>query len=153
MNSDLLKTAELLAKARPRRPAQTDLRRAVSTAHYAVFHALARTCADQLVGTGSAGLPERTCVYRALEHGGAKSALLELRPSAAAAETKRFGQAFARLQKARHTADYDPSAPKMLRAQVVETIAEADTAIQLLQALPPKVKLGLAVHLLFRRRP
>ena len=38
---DLLATARRLAKASPRKPRQADLRRSISTAYYALFHALA----------------------------------------------------------------------------------------------------------------
>ena len=42
--------ARRLALAGPRRPRQADLRRAVSTAYYALFQAMAKDCADVLVG-------------------------------------------------------------------------------------------------------
>src|SRR5262245_43956452 len=38
--TDLLKQARSLCAASPRRPKQADLRRAVSTAYYSLFHAL-----------------------------------------------------------------------------------------------------------------
>ena len=53
-------------------PTQADLRRAVSTAYYTLFHCLAGTAADLL--TGANRDPEWHQVYRALEHGKAKSA-------------------------------------------------------------------------------
>ncbi len=63
-----------LTELDPRRPTQANLRRAVSTAYYAVFHSLAQTAADMLIGR------KRTSdwhqVYRALEHGNAKNACL-----------------------------------------------------------------------------
>jgi uncharacterized protein (UPF0332 family) len=46
----LIVTARKLAKASPKKPRQADLKRAVSTAYYALFHALAKNAADQLVG-------------------------------------------------------------------------------------------------------
>src|SRR4051812_27154040 len=71
----LLVTARTLAEANPRRPTQANLSRAVSTAYSAVFHMLAKQCADAFAGTG-AGRSERAWnqVYRALEHGAAKNA-------------------------------------------------------------------------------
>ena len=51
MNSrDLILTARGLTELSPRRPNQANLRRAVSTAYYAVFHCLAGTAANLLVG-------------------------------------------------------------------------------------------------------
>ncbi len=54
LEEDLLETAaRLLSLRRLRgRPKQADLRRAISTAYYAVFHALCRMCADSLTGKG-----------------------------------------------------------------------------------------------------
>jgi hypothetical protein len=54
VSHDLIATARRLAKASPKRPRQSDLKRGVSTAYYALFHALARDCADLLVGAGEA---------------------------------------------------------------------------------------------------
>lgn len=70
LEQDLLETARKLANANQRRPKQADLRRAVSTAYYAVFHALAHECADRFIGTGDQRSEAAwTQVYRALEHG------------------------------------------------------------------------------------
>ncbi len=49
-------------------------RRAVSTAYYAVFHALARLCADELIGKNGRSSRDYERVYRALDHGPLKSA-------------------------------------------------------------------------------
>ena len=55
---DLIRIAESLASGRAGnlagRPRQAELRRAVSAAYYALFHTLANSCADLLVGTMSA---------------------------------------------------------------------------------------------------
>ena len=72
MNSrDLIETARRLADSAVVLPTQTDLRRAVSAAYYALFHCLARTAADLLTGS-STDSPEWHQVYRALEHGKAR---------------------------------------------------------------------------------
>ena len=48
---DLIASAErMLGKGQRSNPRQSDLKRAMSTAYYAVFHALCRNCADSLVG-------------------------------------------------------------------------------------------------------
>ena len=51
---DLIRIAEHLAsggvRGRIGRPVQAELRRAVSATYYALFHALARCCANMLVG-------------------------------------------------------------------------------------------------------
>jgi hypothetical protein len=48
----LLDTARKLLDLSERRPSQTDLKRSLSTCYYAFFHALARNCADTLIGSG-----------------------------------------------------------------------------------------------------
>ena len=73
MNSrDLIETAHRLTELSPRRPSQANLRRALSTAYYAVFHCLAATAADALMGKGRNDAWHQT--YRALEHGSARRA-------------------------------------------------------------------------------
>ena len=58
------------------KPRQADLKRAISTAYYALFHAMAKDAADMLVGVG-ADRPDKawTQLYRALQHGDAKNAI------------------------------------------------------------------------------
>ena len=73
MNSrDLIETARGLTELSPRRPSQANLRRAVSTAYYALFHSLAATVADALMGKRRSDAWHQT--YRALEHGSARRA-------------------------------------------------------------------------------
>ena len=69
---DLIATARSLTGLDPRKPTQANLRRAVSTAYYAVFHLLARTAADLLIGRTHNSAWH--LAYRALEHGNAKNA-------------------------------------------------------------------------------
>lgn len=71
MIDDLLELAEHLAQKDAKKPKQASLRRSASTACYAVFHALARMCADAFVGW-SKPWNVYAPVYRSLEHGAAK---------------------------------------------------------------------------------
>ena len=59
---------------------QASLRRAISTAYYAVFHSLARIAADLIVGTDRNEAWHQA--HRALEHGSAKNACLNARGNA-----------------------------------------------------------------------
>jgi hypothetical protein len=70
--NDLLEQAQFLVQREPRRPRQASLRRAVSTAYYAVFHLLATSAASQASPASPAGLSER--IQRSLEHGAMKEA-------------------------------------------------------------------------------
>ena len=103
---DLLETARRLAHPGAVQPTQADLRRAVSTAYYALFHCLAAAAADLLTGSSRRG-PEWHQVYRAPEHGKARSAcqqqgVMRTFPTA----IRNFAETFVDLQGARHAADY-----------------------------------------------
>ena len=49
-------------------PRQTDLRRAISAAYYALFHALAAEAADGLAGARHRRSPRYALIYRSVEH-------------------------------------------------------------------------------------
>lgn len=152
MAGDLLVTARRLAKANPKRPRQADLRRSVSTAYYAVFHALAHQCADRLVGTGGKrSEPAWQQTYRALEHGFAKDACFKARNLGFPQEIVDFGDAFAQLQEERHKADYDPFI-KYSRAEVFLHISHADQAIRSLNSATRRDQQAFAVLVLLKRR-
>ena len=75
---DLIRIARYLASTgtgvNAGRPSQADLRRAVSTTYYALFHALAQHCANTLIGaTPRTGANGRGAKLRALDHRHAKN--------------------------------------------------------------------------------
>ena len=71
-SADLIETARAITETGRGRPNQARLRRAVSTAYYAMFHTLAASAADLFIGQRRDPAWHRT--YRALEHGRAKHA-------------------------------------------------------------------------------
>lgn len=112
------------------------LRRAISTAYYAVFHALARMCADALVGDVEADRPNKAWVevYRGLDHGKCKNACAGAKNVAFPQELRDFADAFGQLQSIRHQADYDPTfEPNSKEASFY--IALADKNISTLNAV------------------
>lgn len=133
MTSELAKTARKLLGAARYKPSQADLRRTVSTAYYAAFHALAEMCADEIVGVSPArrALPEWRRVYRALNHGRSRTALDELRSATPRVDLglRGFCATLAKLHERRLEADYDPSPLQLRRAEVSLLIDEAETAI------------------------
>jgi uncharacterized protein (UPF0332 family) len=149
----LIVTARHLAIASPRRPRQADLRRAVSTAYYALFHAIAKDAADLLVGSGPARA-DRAWVhaYRGLDHGFAKNACKEVPKLGFAHSIAICASEFIALQEVRHSADYDPRA-RFTRADALQWAARADAAITTLRVAPRRDRKAFAVHLLLRRRP
>ena len=145
MIDELLATARTLATAGAARPRQADLKRAISTAYYAVFHALARDAADPLVGAGARARPEWARVHRALDHGAAKNACQAVKAGPLA-------PVFVDLQEARHKADYDPTF-RVNRADAIGWCAQADGAVVALRAVPKAERRAFAVELLFKKRP
>lgn len=72
---NLLRTADVLINHGSHRPLDTDMRRAVSSMYYAMFHTLAQDAANLLVGklrtTSTRSAWQQTC--RALEHNRVKN--------------------------------------------------------------------------------
>ena len=147
---DLLETARRLAQPGVSQPTQADLRRAVSTAYYALFHCLAAAAADLL--TGSDRSPEWHQVYRAPEHGRARSAcrqqgVMRTFPTA----IRNFAETFADLQGARHEADYALEG-RYLKPDVLAITTRAEEAIDRFEQADVRHRRGFAVHVLFKRR-
>lgn len=95
---DLLIQADHLVRLSPKRPKQVNLRRAVSSAYYAVFHALCFSNAGVLAGVG-ANRPERAWLqtYRALDHGQAKKRCNDARSKGFPLTIQSFAEAFVTL--------------------------------------------------------
>lgn len=142
---DLLVVARDLAKLDPHRPRQASLRRAVSTAYYAVYHLLIRSAVNAHVGFG----PTRThreigeTVMRMAEVCGlftgpvVPSKLRKALPKGATAAAsvaaspalQSVARAFLDLQQARHEADYD-SSKRFIRHGVLAQVALAEQAFK-----------------------
>ena len=148
--SDLITAARDLTQS-GLQPSQANLRRAVSTAYYAVFHCLAGTTADLLIGGNRSEAWHQ--VYRALEHGSAKSACrnrqaMERFPL----EVRNFADTFVALQKARHQADYALEG-QYDKLNVLAEIDRAEKAIVQFGQACIQHRRNFAAHVLFKRRP
>jgi hypothetical protein len=155
MIEDLLDIASSLALRESGRPKQTSLRRAVSSAYYALFHAISERCAKTLItfaGEGS-DWDIYALVYRTLDHATAKRVLQQARDlRGLGSQITRIGEIFTKLQDARITADYDPRPFLLGRADVLELVAQAREASELTSALPRDQARKLAAYLLAKRR-
>lgn len=110
--TDLLALADELCPAGSGRPSHAQLRRCISTAYYAAFHALG----DEVARPYAPGV--RITAHRMLEHGSARDVAntiakkgsvipwLAGKPTCDAC-LQQFGDDFEQLQLARHRADYD----------------------------------------------
>ena len=82
---------------------QMAMRRAISNAYYAVFHAICGVCADSLVNRSKPDLTQ--AIYRSIDHGPVKRLLLSAAAREIAPDMRKIGDLFAALQQQRHRAD------------------------------------------------
>ena len=147
---DLMDAARALADHAS--PTQARLRRAVSTAYYAMFHSLAASAADLFIGTVRSPAWHR--IYRALEHGRARSGCQQGQVMREFPEEIRdFARAFVVLQKARQQADYALDADAYQKSDVLGHIASAELAINGFEQADTAASRAFAAHVLFRQRP
>lgn len=124
----------------------------MSTAYYAVFHALCRNAADTLIGRAKASRasPAWTQTYRAVEHGFAKGqcekrVIISKFPR----EIQAFAEAFIILQERRQSADYDPLSV-FQDSEVEELIIRAEGVIAGLSRAPIADRRAFAAFVVLR---
>jgi hypothetical protein len=128
-------------------------RRAVSTAYYAVFHALAKLCADELLGARfDMRSEEYIRVYRSLEHGALKTAF-KAPPLNRVAALQKIGNRVVELQSERIRSDYLPPQSLYTLGKCRDLVESAKSAAGAIAALSQSDRRSLAVHLLFKNRP
>jgi uncharacterized protein (UPF0332 family) len=128
MPHELISTARKLLTGKP---IQWDVRRAVSTAYYAMFHFLSLKCAEGFViSAGGSFSRARGQAYRSLDHAAVKVACVEAKQPQKEFPVGivQFAAALARLQELRHAADYEEMFPVEI-AVVSDLIAQAETAM------------------------
>lgn len=144
-----LETAQVLANNNDNEPTQADIRKAISCAYSAVFHALACEAANMLVGPVQ---PERSNkawveVYRGLGHGTCKTACRKAKDIEFPEGIGNFANTFVQLQDARKRADYDPIArPTPQNAKFCAAVARK--AIDALRGEPEYDKTAFATWVL-----
>ena len=133
---DLLEQATHLARREPRRPRQASLRRAVSTAYYALFHFLIAETArnwrrtqdrEKLARMFDHDTMKRACVRGRdrLQQRVAKEAM-EDEARANAKQLAFVADTFVKMQQQRHLADYDGS----MRWTRTDVLAQLDSVSQ-----------------------
>ena len=146
-----MEVALALAESGHAPPIQARLRRAVSTAYYAMFHCLAACAADLFIGRVRSPAWHRT--YRAMEHGRARSACRQAQTMPEfPAEIRDFADAFVVLQIERQQADYALDMDAYRKSDVLRRIASAERAISRFEQADVEAKRGFAAHVLFRQR-
>ncbi len=104
-------------------PRQADLRRALSSAYYALFHFLLTEAADEFVGVNRRGAKQYTLAYRSIDHRTLRDVSVEVRKSTPSSKYRAYVPADGlgsvikdvafgaiELQQTRNSADYDPAA-------------------------------------------
>lgn len=147
---DYLELATQLAVAGATRPKQALLRRAVSTAYYALFHHAARTMADALVGRQAGARKSAPWIqmYRALEHRRARDVcasfvLVSQFPDG----IREFANMFMTLQDKRHAADYKPNLV-LSKSAVQQDVRSGANALRAYNAESMKDRQAFSVLLL-----
>ncbi|MBI1980464.1 MAG: HEPN domain-containing protein [Methylocystis sp.] len=129
-------------------------RRAVSTAYYAVFHAITALCASELLG--SSGALKKTAeferVYRALDHKSLKSAF-SAAPLNNNQTFKAIGNRVVELQSERIRSDYLPSGRLYKKSECDRLVRSARSIVAALKNLSSQDRRTLAVYLIFKNRP
>ena len=131
-HDDLLDQAIQLVHKEPKNPKQASLRRAVSTAYYALFHFL---ISESVANWSKPSL--RAALGRAFDHNIMKSASKRLFDSrqfpftgedpGIVSALKAVANAFVQLQEQRHKADYDNST-FWTRAEALKHVKSAEQA-------------------------
>jgi uncharacterized protein (UPF0332 family) len=151
MVARLLDVADQMAREGARSSALR--RRAVSTAYYAVFHALAKSCAGILLPSVDRDSEMYQRVYRALDHGPLRTAFATTGPLKDRETLQKIGELVVQLQSERHHADYMPPKKGLFSRSKAETlIGKARRAVTEIERLSDQNRVALATWLLFKSR-
>jgi hypothetical protein len=149
-HDDLLEQAVNLATTDAMKPKQANLRRAISSTYYAVFHLLVDEACRIQFGTQHTEAPFRQVLGRAFVHGVMKDACKSFGggtlkkgvtkglPTGFTVpnEIRGLADTFVDLQDNRHLADYDLT-ERFKRSDVLFLIAEVRKQIENFRNLPP----------------
>jgi uncharacterized protein (UPF0332 family) len=137
----LLEQADKLIAPQAGRPRQADIRRAISSAYYAIFHAIITKAVDQFVGATNRDKSHYGLVYRSVSHSRLRDLCNEVQKPTLPNKYRPYvpstglgphivavAEAFVDLQENRHSADYDVMI-RMNRSDAAAAIATARSAI------------------------
>ena len=144
--------AALVPQPPATQPAPAAIRRAISTAYYAIFHALAANNADVLIGPAHNQLTTDAWIriYRGLNHNHARSQLQQNRANLSAS-VQTFSDLFRDLQNERHNADYNPEATFTIQAATT-WLNEVETTITDFLQTSRNERAAIAILTLIRSR-
>jgi uncharacterized protein (UPF0332 family) len=142
LNPDhLFEQAEKLISPAAGRPRQVDIRRAISAAYYAIFHATIAAAVDQLIGVTNRDQSRYGLAYRSVNHAWVRDLCKEIQKPTLSNKFKSyapsqgfgpnvaaFAAAVVDLQEKRHSADYDVMI-RMNRSDAALAIATGRAAL------------------------
>jgi hypothetical protein len=145
-------------------PRQVDVRRAISSAYYATFHATITAAADQFIGVTNRDTSRYGLVYRSVSHAWLRDLCKEVqkptlsnkfRPHAPSSgfgpNVTAFAAAVVELQEKRHSADYDVMI-RMNKSDAVLAISTARAALRRFSKASKTRRLAFLSLLLFPPR-
>ena len=148
---ELIEVARSLAESGRANPTQAHMRRAVSSAYYAMFHCLAASAADLFIGRTRTPAWHR--IYRASDHGRARSGCRQAQTMPEfPVEIRAFAKAFVELQIERQQADYALDAADYQKSDVLDYIVSAERAISWFEQADDVDRRSFATQVLFRQR-
>lgn len=143
---------------------QTDLRRAVSSAYYGLFHAIMMAAADAFVGRTKRTSNEYALAYRSVDHRTLRELCTELlKPTLPVRyryyaseggfgpELKAVAAIGVELQRARYRADYDPLL-RLARSDAMLAVSTARGAVLRFTQAPAAQRTVFLAFLLFPPR-
>ena len=150
----------MLVKLRGNGPEQVNLRRAISAAYYALFHAVCEVFAESVVGDGKELKRAWLQTYRSLNHKTVCNRLIEIHNFLNSDKKeqqpkqlnfplslKEVASTFSSLKDGREEADYNPQSERLQRPDVAGQIVLAKKAINELQKLDDKHKTALSAFI------
>ena len=145
-------------------PRQVDLRRAISSAYYGLFHAVLTEAADTMLGKKDRNTPAYELIYRSIKHDSVRKVCESVRnpnlplrlakyqpPGGFGAELQTFAEEVIERQGKRHAADYDPLF-RVRTSDVNVAVREARTALDEFRKASVNQRKAFVLLVLFSRR-
>jgi uncharacterized protein (UPF0332 family) len=165
LNPDhLFEQAERLITIAAGPPRQVDIRRAISAAYYATFHATITAAVDQFIGITNRDTSRYGLVYRSVSHAWLRDLCKEVQKPTPSNKFKpyvpnngfgnninAFAAAVAELQEKRHAADYDVMI-RMNKSDAVLAISTARAALRRFKNASETRRIAFLSMLLFPPR-
>jgi hypothetical protein len=157
----LFEQAERLIAGPPR---QVDLRRAISSAYYGIFHATLTAAADHFVGTTKRSTTEYALVYRSIDHRSLRTLCSQVvKPTLPASfspygsgnsfgpDVRAFAAAVIELQEKRISADYDPLI-RIKSSDALLAVSVARSAVARFRSTNARRRVAFLTFLVFPKR-